>query len=208
MKKMKTYYKIILLNLLLIATCSNIVNSQTPGVTPVGYALGLNSDFSLGWRFSTSTPLVISSLGVFDEGANGLLSSHPVGLYSEAGVLLTTTTIPAGTGATLIGDFRYVSVPPIIIPVGTYRIAAVHTVAGGDVFAGFSGTQTYHPDITFLDSRFTSTSVLSFPIANNGAIGYYGGNFLAARSVVPTLDQWGLIILGLLQHFSLETKEV
>lgn len=48
-----------------------------------------------------SKALTVSALGFHDEGGNGLLTSHEVGIYDLSQTLLGSVTIPAGTGATL-----------------------------------------------------------------------------------------------------------
>ncbi|NOT37521.1 MAG: DUF4082 domain-containing protein [Saprospiraceae bacterium] len=193
--------KIYLVFIFLYLTLSSS-EAQVPGLDVTPDIEFSNGNWSLGWRFQVNTTSVITSLGVFDDnGGNGLNAAMPVGLYTDAGVLLASATVPAGTGATLINNFRYVSIAPVAVTAGSiYRIAALHINATGDLYGYCGGAcpTTTAPQVTYLDDRFTSSSTLVFPTNNSGRIGYFGGNFLIGQTVVPTLGQWGLIILGLL----------
>ncbi|NOT38726.1 MAG: DUF4082 domain-containing protein [Saprospiraceae bacterium] len=196
---MKNLLKIIFSLSFIIWSIGN-VSSQTPGInlTTIG-AINLNSDWSIGWRFSTNVALSISALGVFDEGSDGLSSSHPVGIYSDAGVLLATGTVPAGTGGTLNGAFRYVSIAPVILQPGTYRVVALHLLTGGDTYA-FNSTGTFHPNVTWISGAYSNSATLVFPTTLLGSgTSWFGGNFIAGPlEGVPTLGEWGLITFSML----------
>ncbi len=177
--------------------------AQIPGITITPNSHSLNDNWSLGWRFQANTNGVITSLGVYDENGDGLNTAKPVGIYTDAGVLIASTIVPAGIAATLIGNFRYQAIAPITLTAGSiYRVAALHLLASGDRYASCQPICAYtnSPEVTYIDDRFTQTNVLAFPANNNNIsrIAFFGANFLAGQSVVPTLGQWGLIILGLL----------
>ena len=76
------------------------------------FALGLDFDVVIGTT-------LISSLGVYDYGLDGLLSDHVVYIYDrDTGLVVTSITIKAGTG-TLIGGYRYVTLDvPITLVAG------------------------------------------------------------------------------------------
>lgn len=199
---MKPIFQIILITIIL---AHNALQSQTPGVVfPTPETNQLNSDFSIGWRFQVNTNIAITSLGVYDENSDGLNSSHPVGLYNDAGILLASVTVPSGTAGTLVNNFRYANLGSTLYLTSgqIYRVAALHLIAGGDNYSGcFSPCgDSYPPEISYLGNRFTGSPVLVFPTGNQANIvaGIHGGNFLFSLTVVPTLGQWGLIILGLL----------
>jgi len=87
-----------------------------------------------GWEFQTTSSITVSALGVYDssngEGpvtlGDGLSHSIPVGLFDSSCTQLASVTIPAGTTATLIADYRYVGIAPLVLDAGkTFRIAAV-----------------------------------------------------------------------------------
>jgi cysteine-rich repeat protein len=87
-----------------------------------------------GWQFQTTASVTVSALGVYDSSdgdgpvmpGNGLNFAIPVGLYDSGCTQLASVTVPAGTAATLISDYRYVGIAPLVLAAGqTYRVAAV-----------------------------------------------------------------------------------
>jgi hypothetical protein len=68
----------------------------------------------VGFSFMVGAkPLVVSALGFYDEGADGLGEAHQVGIFDlETEKLVVSATVPAGTIASESGGFRYVCTPP------------------------------------------------------------------------------------------------
>jgi hypothetical protein len=96
-----------------------------------------------GWSFWNYNPegIFVTQLGVFDDGGDGLANSHRIGLWTVSGLLLASAIIPAGTSAPLVEGYRYVSITPIIIPIGNpfnpnmgYIIAAQYSAGDVDDF--------------------------------------------------------------------------
>jgi hypothetical protein len=89
---------------------------------------------SVGYQFTTSSPLSIGALGVFDHGANDIpATGWDVGIYmtDASRTLLTSATVkssdasttPAGGGSDV---FRYHDLPaPFLLPPGTYTLASM-----------------------------------------------------------------------------------
>src|SRR5689334_19481075 len=90
---------------------------------------GLHSDMSLGWRFNVLQSVNLEGLGWFDEHADGLQNAHMVGISSPSGSLLASAIVPAGTLASLDGQFRTAGVAPIVLP------PANGYIVGGQGFA-------------------------------------------------------------------------
>ena len=98
-----------------------------------GFAGTAKTSFVVGM-----SDLLVTSLGFYD-GPNtsvanaasafgdGLLEDHQVGIYNSSGTLLATTTIPAGTSAALVGEFRYLTLSEPI----TLLAGQSYTIAGG-----------------------------------------------------------------------------
>ena len=93
---------------------------------PVAY----DGQLSLGFVFTTNVPITVTSLGYYDDNDDGFVYDHIVGIYDEAGNLINSITLSAGTGDTLSGGFRYRSVTPILLSGGTIYLLAATT--GGD----------------------------------------------------------------------------
>lgn len=134
---------------------------------------------------------------------DGLLESHEVGIYDSNGNLLTEAmTIPSGTGATLVGEFRYMTlVTPITLLAGqNYTIAGqIPTVSGlnsdvfrDDDFDSRPGVFTFGAGLTKDTSgnhganprSYTGPPSINpnyndgiFAAPNNQGTGYAAGNF-------------------------------
>lgn len=87
------------------------------------------ASLNMGHSFTiTGTSVNVSALGVFDYGADGLIASHLVGIYSVTNGVSTpvanaSVTVPSGTAATLINGYRYQSLPtPVILGPGNYYV--------------------------------------------------------------------------------------
>ena len=141
----------------------------------------------MGWSFTVSgSDLTVEALGVFDQGADRLVDSHPVGIWDSTGAnLLAQVTVPPGTTATLNGGYRFESISPIALLAGvTYVIGAYYpgiaslTAPQDDII--LLSTQTY-AGITFVQSRQSLLEAAgSFVFPNLDASvsqGAFGPNF-------------------------------
>jgi hypothetical protein len=142
---------------------------------------GTNQDQSVGWQFDVTTPITVNRMSWFDEGGNGLSVAHQVGIWNPAGALIASTnvTIPSGTGATLDGNYRTVSITPTLLPVGNGYIVGGYNGSGSTDCLSANVTQTPHPNINYVDATFSGLNGIferpaSFSAANNG---FYGPGF-------------------------------
>src|SRR4051812_7561241 len=121
-------------NVILLVVCfafaSPAAQADTVALDFSGGLLGFaTSEFTQGWAFSTSNPLLLTQLGFWDgpltSVGDGLANPYVVSVWTSTGMLLAQATVPAGTSATLVGGFRYVSlVSGVVLPAGFYTIAA------------------------------------------------------------------------------------
>jgi hypothetical protein len=160
-----------------------------------GQGLG-NPPFTLGWEFSVgSRDMLATGIGFFDSSQDGLTESHEMGIFASDGSLLRSGTIAAGTGATLIDQFRYIGIAPLLLSAGqTYRVGAVFaTGADPVVFPGFATGFSTVPGITFNGSRFAFGATLADPTLSLSADpAYFGVNIDATAVPEPTT----LLLLG------------
>ena len=87
-----------------------------------------NPPFTLGWEFSVGgQDMLATDIGFFDSSQNGLAESHEMGIFASDGTLLRSGTIGAGTGASLINQFRYIGIAPLLLLLGVSATQAVTT---------------------------------------------------------------------------------
>lgn len=109
---------------------------------------------SLGWDFTVgASDIVVSAIGFWDSGSNGLNTSHQLGLFQTAapnwGVQITSVTIPAGTAAPLGDDgFRYATLPaPVTLTAGVhYKVCGSITPSEWFGYTSNPAKVTYSPD--------------------------------------------------------------
>jgi hypothetical protein len=169
------------------------INLTTPGTE---YSGGL---YTLGFAFTVNSNSTITSLGVYDSGADGLNSRGEVGLWDTAGNLLASTTVPAGTVGELDGLFRYVNISGFNLIAGTqYIIGAFTTDLASSLGTGQGGTGSIDANVNVIVDRFSNfNSTFSFPDTSNGLAGgaWLGANF--RTGTVPEPGTLALLGLGL-----------
>lgn len=124
---------------------------------------------TIGIRFTVGdSNLIVSALGVWDKGGDGLLSAHDVGLYTDAGSLITNATVPSGTMAALTnGVFRIVELGgTVTLTAGAqYRVGSLQ--AGSEPF--FEGSATLTTHITNAERCYANGGgSLVFPVTTPG----------------------------------------
>ncbi len=189
--------------------------SPSASFTPEG-ALGTNTGM-YGWNFWLLEPVVVTGVGWYDVGRDGLLNSHEIGLwqgslYDYTG-LVFSATVPAGTVAPLEGDWRKVDFnvsltlkPGFYVVGGTFHGPGDDTV---DYVSGFTGELTVDPRV------FTSPSDIhtiepffavggGFRPPDQGAL-LYGAEFGPTLFVepVPEAPPSTFIALGLCSWLAL-----
>ena len=156
-----------------------------------------------GWAFTISSPLLVTQLGLWDQGNNGLNASHAVTIWTSTGTLMAQTTIPSGTGATLMDGFRYVSITSVLLPAGSYTIGGFYGKFT-DQFAIHPSTITTGSGVTYNGSR--SANAFAFPAGNffGNVNSYFGPNFQFTTVAIPDSGStWTLLLLGVTAAFGL-----
>lgn len=163
--------------------------SFTPGV------IGGNEDFAgtVGWDFRLERSLVVGSLGFYDAEDPGLLSSHEVGIFDATSrALLVRGTIPAGTAAPLYNGFRWLPIPSVTLPAGSYVIAAVLPGTGASSFDPFMALATdpvLIPGVVLNGKALSgaaSPAALVFPDGDEDSFaGFFGPNFAEVPGPLP-----------------------
>ncbi len=168
-----------------------------------------------GWEFGrlgTPNDILITQLGVFDSGGDGLINPHAIGLWRAidnlSGTLLASATVPAGTEAPILGGYRWVSITPVRIPftLAFYTVGAQYSTGDADDMVTPHPAQ-FAPDIGLLQAngKVALGPELAFPAAYWGAPceGCPAERFFEANfqyTVIPEPSVWFLLppALGLL----------
>jgi hypothetical protein len=153
-----------------------------------------------GWRFTTSAPIVVTALGLFDEEGDGLALSHPIGIFNTAtGAALITATVSSADPLDASG-FRFdtaLTGNPLL-PAGDYVIGAFFIANNTDRVRGVVPPTdvTTAPGITYVQNRFNNSPTFGMPdlTASSQERGYFGPNFQFAA--VPEPATVGLISLA------------
>lgn len=119
---------------------------------PAGTNGGQNYSGALGMDFVVESPVIISELGVFDSGSDGLNRDIVAQLWSrddrgtpspadDTGVeILATLTFTPGDDSTLIGGSRFKALSsPLTLPPGAYTMVASGYGSGELLYNGGSG---------------------------------------------------------------------
>jgi hypothetical protein len=161
---------------------------------------------SFGFQFTTNELVTLSALGYYDHGGDGLAVSHDVGIFDSMGALLYSTTVEAGTGASLIGDFRYTSIPLLSLAANQVFTIAATTGGAADEWAYgvLDNTMTgfvTDPAIEIAQNAarflYTSGDCLEYPTKLFKYSIYAGPNFLIHRDAdVVTPEPGAGLLLG------------
>jgi hypothetical protein len=122
---------------LALVMCCAVASGESRASLLLDFAGGTEIHFvggpsSSGWEFSVASPVLVNGLAYFDIGSDGFAQSHPVGLWTSGGVLLSSTTVtsasPILASASTAGDWRFATIPTLVLAPGNY-------VVGGEAFA-------------------------------------------------------------------------
>jgi hypothetical protein len=135
---------------LAVAACgSDSAPTDLPTRTTPVAAYSLSSQESLsegkydretnGFEFVPWTDIEVTALGYYDEGGDGLVNEHTVGIFEKSNRQLVSDTVTVDGGSTLEGAFRYEEITPVVLKGGTSYVVAGSTEAPYDPMAGGAG---------------------------------------------------------------------
>lgn len=173
---------------------ASAASAAVPGYAYTGGFEAAPSPTTIGLGFYTFAPITITQLGAIDVGGGGLSSATPVGLWDDAGNLLSSTSVPAGTGPVSVGGFRYAPITPVALAAETvYWVGMLST----NTSSISQVTPKTAPELTLLNGglyTFTrSGRTLQFPKDNIQFGTIAGANF---QFVVPEPASLSLLALA------------
>lgn len=149
----------------------------------------------LGLVFSNSRPIIVNSLGAFDDGGDGLNRPITVGIVNDAtGATVVGPITMSGTSDPLVGSFRMQNITPVTLPVGQYIIVAQGYGPGeqnGNTYGGIA----YDPVIfnsasvlTNVGSVFSGDESFGEPTTPDGGAGRYHAGTFGFVEVTPIIN--------------------
>jgi hypothetical protein len=177
--------------------------ADTVAVSFTGGTQSQPHNLTLGWSFTVSSPISVTQLGLWDgpgpgtggSVGDGFGSAHDVTLWTSAGSALVSANVPAGTAATLVDGFRYISIAPMLLLPGTYVISAYYPTASFDTSISNASSITGFGPVTYGGSRSVLNNV--FPSGNAtvpAPNGHFGPNFQFGTSVPEFVSTWPLLL--------------
>ncbi|MBD3278232.1 MAG: hypothetical protein GF388_08030 [Candidatus Aegiribacteria sp.] len=152
----------------------------------------------VGFRFTVSEELEVSELGVWNNdtagGGAGLSSSHEVGIWDDTETLLTSVTVDV-TG-TVIGDWTYASITPVLNPGVTYTAGALYTNTDNDNYISSASSATTDQAVTLENAVYPTGGELGYvyPALDSptSSVGRFGPNFIFTPTPIVR-STWGSI---------------
>jgi len=158
-----------------------VIFAKNPGGTwnNSGFLLTVGTPFTVGADGAAAT-----WLGFFDQGGDGLSTSHMVGIYNSAHTLMGSVTVPAGTAAPLHDGSRWAQLGTSVwlLPNTTYMLAATFAATGDRGNLATTANVTIGSGFTLAGTRFTYApgAGLNYPSVSGSPAGSAGGRYRPA----------------------------
>lgn len=164
-----------------------------------------NIDTTIGWTFSVNTPVTVTALGLWDEGADGFQTDHEVGLWDSNGTLVASTTITSASttvsSSSTDGQWLFNTISDQVLSSGTYTIGALFTEDSND-FMRYGTTASIDTRLGFGAPVWSTPATgtgLTQPTGNPPytSPGLFGPNLQLNAVVVPEANTVALLTLAL-----------
>lgn len=130
------------------------------------------SAYIVGFEFTIAAAILVTHLGIYDAGGNGLgtpaapVGPLQVGIFDNDDVLLEWATIGFYTGpeaGVLDGSFRYRPIRALRLEPGTYKCAAILApyIRANAADFNFGGSPTFAAGITLVDHYYDTGEFLN-----------------------------------------------
>jgi len=185
----------------------HVGSAQNGGTNLDGKGRQTLQDFSLGLDFTVldSSGILMSSLGIWDDNGDGLLSAHVLSVYdTDTGDLLASISTAPG-GGTLVDGYRYFDLlTGLSLAHGTnFTVAAYYGAGNQDSNGNQGGNPTrYEAAPTFNDiggaidniglGRFAGGNTFPITLDRGDANRYHAGSFEAR----PTPEPGTMVLMG------------
>lgn len=159
------------------------VDLQAPGIEFE------STPYTLGFEFTVTSSVQLTSLGIYDSGQDGLEAAGAVALWlASGGDPLASAVVPVGSAGTLEGLFRYTAIVPLTLEPGVHYVVGAFSDGGVATSLGLGqgGTGSFDPRVVGIADRYNTDFMLWFPDASDGSTGaWLGANFQLAPVPEP-----------------------
>lgn len=139
-----------------------------------------------GFDFTPRTDIVVTALGWYDHGGDGLNNPHPVGIYltSTQQLVAPAVTVTSASPLDTATSFRFASIAPLTLSAGvTYTIVGFGAGPNWDPYVTDPiGGVSFDPAITYNRWRTAAAGGLQFPtIAGQNGVTqqlFFAANFM------------------------------
>ncbi len=167
-----------------LGTSSNVIHAVD--VLSAGDGPSGGSQFSVGWDFTVSQTITVTSLGQFDPDSNP--KTNTVAIYQRAGAKLVDTTVSAASPAERSGNYlaRYVAIGNLVLPPGNYVVVSTQNgdnfiSGGGNPAAAFGPAVTWNRGVALASGSsagpLPATAPATWPIEDVRVWRYFGPTF-------------------------------
>ena len=171
------------------ASANQAVKLMSAGDGPAG-----GGSYSVGWDFTVSQTIKVTSLGQFDPDSNP--KNNTVAIYQRAGAKLAEVTVSTTSPTELSGNYsaRYAPLDSVVLTPGNYVIVSTQNgdnfiAGGGTPSVTFGPAVTWNKGIALSDGSsagpLPSTAPESWPINNPSLWRYFGPTFKYELVVPP-----------------------
>ncbi len=175
------------------------VTADIVAATPQGGDIEAKHNTGMaGWEFKIDDAIVLTQLGLYDVGEDGLSQSHQIGIWDVTGQMRVSSVVPSGSASVIRDGYHYVEVAPTLLTEGhDYVIGVFFEHAAPDrLLENLDGLQMA-PGIHYLWPRAGLTDVFSFPdnrqTDSPDAFNHFSANFQYIVAVAGDLNLDGLV---------------
>ncbi len=148
------------------------------------YSYHYTGNYTVGYRFALHEPVVLTDLGIFDLGTDGLAHSAEIALWdTTTRELLLVADMPAWDMAdsSWYGDFRWVGLDPVELAPGDYIVVNQAFQYNYDYYVYGAPISTAEA-VSFTEGRHGVGTALAFPTevvtADESSALWFGANIM------------------------------
>jgi len=121
-----------------------------------------------GWELVPWVDVEVSALGYYDDGGDGFLNTHTVGIFEKSTKRLVTAKVTVDSQSPLRGRYRYESIPTVLLKAGTSYVVAGTSFPPTDAVRRDPKGLAVAPEIRYMTGYGIRTGFFVFPKSGDG----------------------------------------